>query len=194
VTSAQTATFLTLLAALALLFLLVTAGVPRVARLLFRCRLEIIRDDCMDAILDDQLREAPSVGYFLRVIETGAAIPRLLTLPRIFALSRALVDGSIDIEDVAPPPSYADLGPDERGIMHRLDARMCDAYASYLNWGSPVSWILRPFVLLVGRIYPGSDIVKAEDALPAVVRETLRDAPDKRARLNPRYGHLFAGR
>ena len=58
-TDAQAATFVTLLAALTCLFLLVILGVPRLARLLFRHRLEVIRDDCMDAILDDQLREAP---------------------------------------------------------------------------------------------------------------------------------------
>ena len=176
-TSAQTATFVTLLAALICLFLLVILGAPCLARLLFLHRLEVIRDDCMDAVLDDRLREAPSVELFLKVTETGAALPRQLTPPHLYAASRVIVDAGIDIADLAPPPTYEDLGPDERGIMDELDKRMRMAYTAYLKWGSPASWILRPLVFLASRIHPGSDLAKTKVALPDVARETLQEAP-----------------
>lgn len=192
-TSAQTATLGALTGSLVIPFLLAVIGVPRLARLVFLHRLEVIRDDCIDAILEDRLTEADSVSRFLQVAETGADLPRFLTLPRLFALSRAMVDAGIDVENVAPPPSYSDLRPGERQLMRELDGRMSAAYKAYLNWGSPASWVLRPARFLISHIHPSSAFVKAEVAVPAVARERLTETPLHRARGRLSYEH-FAGR
>jgi hypothetical protein len=192
-TSAQTVTLGALTGSLLILFMLAVIGVPRLARLIFLHRLEVIRDDCIDAILEDRLKEAASVSRFLQVAETGANVPHFLTLPRLFALSRAMVDAGIDVDKVAPPPSYSDLQPGERQLMRELDERMCAAYKAYLNWGSPASWILRPARFLVSHIHPSSAFVKAEGAVAAVARERLSEAPVRPSRGRLSYQH-FAGR
>jgi hypothetical protein len=193
VTSAQTATFVSIVASLVILFLMVIIGIPRIARLVFLRRIEVIRDECVDTILDDRLHETPSVKSFLRLVETGARLPHLLTLPRLFALSRAMVDCGIDIDREASLPTYDDLCPEQRNIMLRLDKRMCVAYMSYLTWGSPASLVLRPLGMLMSHLLPGSAFTKAEDAVPAVARETLRETPAQPSRRGLSYSY-FAGR
>lgn len=185
-TSTQTASFVILITALVLILLLLIIGVPRLARLLFRHRLEIIRDECIDAILDDHLREAPSVRHFLRTVETATQISHYLTLSRLFALAWAMIDSGVDTKTaVTPPASYDDLHRAEREIMRQLDSRLCRAYASYLNWGSPASWPRRPFVALAGLIRPAGHIAMARKALPAVARETLQDTAARRSPARP---------
>ena len=193
-TSTQTASFVALIAALVLIYLLAIIGVSRLARLLFRHRLEVIRDDCVDATLEGRLPETPSVRRFLHTVETGAAVSHVLTLPRLFALAQALVDMGVHIEEVALPTCYADLQPVERKIMYQLEERLCCAYKSYLNWGSPASWARRPFISLAGLLRPSGRTAKAKEALPAVAREELEDTTVRPspALLSPR--HIFAGR
>jgi hypothetical protein len=186
VSSAQIAVAATLAIAIAALFLLIILGIPLMARLLFTKRMEIIRDDCVDAILNDKLRETQSVERFIRVVETGTEISRRLTLPRIFAVARAAVDIGIDIKSMTRAPKYTDLVPSERHLMQELDSRLCAAYVSYLTWGSPAALILKPFLAIASRVHHNSEMVKAEDALPAVARETLRAGAVQSSVLVPR--------
>jgi len=192
VTSTQAATLGSLAASIAVLFILAIVAVPRLARLLFLHRIEVIRDNCLDAILDDRLRETTSVKSFLRLVEMGSELPRLITLPRLLAMSRAMVNVGIDLTEMTPPPPYTDLGPAERTLMLKLDKCMCDAYMAYLNWGSPSSFVLRPLSIFVSRIHPGSAFAKAEDAVSVVARETLRNIHVQPAQRNLSYGE-FAG-
>jgi hypothetical protein len=189
----QTASFTTLIAALVLICLLVIIGVSRLARLLFRHRLEVIRDECVDAILEGHLHKTPSVRHFLRTVEAGTAVSHVLTLPRLFALAEAMIDVGVPIESIALPTCYADLEPAERKIMYRLEDGLCSAYRSYLNWGSPASWPRRPFVCLAGLIHPSGRTAKAKEALPAVAREELEDTGVRPPTL-PSTRHLLAGR
>ena len=193
-TGAQTASFVVLTTAVVLVYLLVVIGVPRLARLLFRHRLDVIRDECVDAILDGRLHEATSVRRFLRTIDTAMAISRELTLPRIFALAQALVDVGIDLSQVIPRGWYADLEADEQKIMVQLDKRLCHAYGTYLDWGSPVSWVRRPFVLLIEQLRPAGDTAKARKAVAVVARETLQPTAARPLPVIPSPRHLFAGR
>jgi hypothetical protein len=104
-----------------------------------------------------------------------------------------MVDVGIDVDKVAPSPSYSDLRPGERQLMRGLDGRMCAAYKAYLNWGSPASWILRPARFLISHIHPSSAFVKAEVAVPAVARDRLTEAPMRPTRGRLSYQH-FTGR
>jgi hypothetical protein len=193
VTSAQIATFVTMAAALALIVLLAVVGTPRLAGLVFVYRLEVIRDNCMDAILDDKLHESTSVRRFLRGIETATAWPEHLTLPYLFAVSQEMVAAGIDVARLGVPPKYDDLGDRESRFMLDLDARMCDAYRSYLNWASPVGWLLRPITIVVSRIRPRSTIAIARGAVHGVAREILRQPIARHGRRGFLYKHC-AGR
>lgn len=173
-TSAQVTAFVTLVLAIIALFVLVIRGVPQIARLLFLRRIEVIRDECMDAVLDGRLRETRSVGRFLKAIDVGADIAPHVTLARMFAVARAMVDTGRDTGSMARSPRFSDLSPAEREFMHTLDERLYRAYISYLTWGSPAALVLKPYLVLAGRFRRGGRIVKAEDAMPAVARETLR--------------------
>lgn len=190
-TSAQSAAFATLTVAVTALFILLIAGVPQLARLLFRKRIEVIRDDLVDAILDDKLRETRSVQRFLKAAEAGTALPRRLTLLRIYALARAAIDSGIDVEGASRRPQFSDLEPAERQLMQELDARLCRAYVSYLSWGSPSALILKP-LLLIARLRRRGETVKAGDALPAVARESLRAGAAQPSSLIP-WRFVMAG-
>jgi hypothetical protein len=192
VTSTQMVTFLTLVATIVVTILLVVVGVSRLARLLFSQRLETIRDDCVDAILGGDLREVPSVKRFLEATEVGAAQPEILALPRVLAVYRAMVGLGIDMGKVSPPPSYDELEPSERAIMRRLNERLCRAHMSFLTWGSPIGWVRAPVRWFVTRVLPSSVLAEAIGALPAVARETLRNAPnnDWPVRRKTAHAHL----
>jgi hypothetical protein len=191
-TSNQATSLAALGGALLLLFLLVIIGIPYLARLEFIRRLESIRDECFDAILQDRLHEGQSVELFLRGVETSAAASRLLTVPRLLAFARALIDVGIDPQELVLLPGYPDLPAGERHIMGELEARLCEAYRCYLNWGSTTSWIRRPYLWLISCLRPASAIARAREVLPAVARETLQHTA--KPTRNPPPGHLFASR
>jgi hypothetical protein len=185
VTSAQSAAFAALAIAIVALFVLVITGVPQIARLLFRKRMEVIRDDLVDAILDDKVRETRSVQRFLKAAEAGTNLPRRLTLARIYALAKANVDSGIDMKAVSRRPQFSDLEPAERELMRDLDSRLCRAYVSYLSWASPSALVLNPLLTLIGRVRRSGETVKAGDALPAVARESLRAGTAQQSSLIP---------
>lgn len=185
-TNAQSAAFTALAVAIITLFFLVIMGVPWIARLLFRKRMEVIRDDLVDAILTDKLREARSVQRFLKAAEAGAEQHRRLTLARIYAVAKASVGSGIDIEATARRPRYSDLEPAERQLMQEFNSRLCQAYVSYLTWGSPSALVLKPLLALIARVHRGSEAVKAKNALPAVARESLRAGTAQPSPLIPR--------
>jgi hypothetical protein len=165
VTSAQAVAFASMLVAASAIFLLLFIGVPRLARLILVYRVEIIRDDCMDAILADRLPETPSVSRFLGLTDTLATLPYLFTLPRLLTMSRAMITAHAG---PAPWPGYDDLSPGEQSVMIQLEHRFYSAYTSYLNWGSPASWVLRPVGLIIRRIRPSGAFATAEHAVQVV--------------------------
>jgi hypothetical protein len=146
---------------------------------------------CFDSILQDRLHEGRSVELFLRDVETSAAAPRLLTVPRLLAVARALIEVG-NLQELGPLPVYSDLPAGERHIMGELEAKLCEAFRCYLNWGSTASWVRRPYLWLVSSLRPASAIAKALEVLPAVARETLQHTA--KPPRNPRPGHLFASR
>lgn len=192
-TDTQDATFAILLGALAALCLIVIVGVPAVTRLLLRHRLEIIRDACVDAVLGGQLRNLPSVQEFIAATESSAARPRPLSLPRVIAAYMAMTSLGIDVREMNHSPRYPELNRPERLIMDGLEDRLCDAYRSYLKWGTPMSWLLRPLVSLLGAGYPTIDTVPAEGPLPAVAREAFQGT-DRHASPKSLIRHTYAGR
>lgn len=95
-TSAQAQWFWALIVACAFVFALVLAGCPGLARLLFRHRLEGIRDDGVDAVLDGRLRRDDPVRTFLNVLELIAAHARWVTPARGVAMVSGLRDLGVD--------------------------------------------------------------------------------------------------
>jgi hypothetical protein len=174
-TSAQAQSFATLITALAVVLTIVLAWAPKLARLLFRHRLDAIRDEGVDAILDGRLRQEPPVDAFLQAVDQGRKYARWLTLARNVAILSAPADLGVDDPIVMHSPNSSwELDGHERKIMHGLEQRIADAFRSYLIWGSPLGWALAPIALIASRTRPGGELAKAEDALPALARETMR--------------------
>jgi hypothetical protein len=192
-TDTQDATFAVLLGAIAVLCLLVTVGVPVVSRLMLRHRLEVIRDACVDAVLTSKLPNLPSVQQFIAATESSAARPQPLSLPRVFAAYVAMMSLGIDVREMTSSPRHPELDQDERDLMGKLEDQLCDAYRSYLKWGTPMSWLLRPLVSFLGSDSPAIDVVPEEDALPAVAREAFQDA-GLHASHKSLLRHIYAGR
>lgn len=196
-TSAQLGSLVTLVTASAVVIILVLFGTPRLARLLFRHRLESIRDDCVDAILDDRLRREPPVDSFLGLVDYAAEHARWLTLPRALAMYAAYAGLGVDVTELAAIPSYCELEPAERKIMHDLDSRCQAAFWSYMTWGSPFGWVIGLLTLIARRVHPGSKFAKTENALPTITREAMcseRSAYPAAAQWASGSRHLFAGR
>jgi hypothetical protein len=175
VTSAQAESFWALIAASVVMLALVLTGCPGLARLQFRRRLESIRGDGVNAVLDGRLSREEPVPTFLRSLDLIAVHARWITLARGVALASGLRDlGVGDPDDLAPAPGYCHLPAGERQIMHDLETRVETAFRSYLIWGSPAGWATAPLVILASRIRPGGKIARTENALPVVAREAVR--------------------
>lgn len=177
-TSAQAEWFWALIVACAVVFALVLVGCPRLARLLFQHRLEGIRDDGVDAVLDGRLRRDDPVRTFLKVLELIAAHARWVTLAKGVALVSGLRDlGVDDPADLVSASGYGGLPAGEQQIMNELEARFETAFRSYMIWGSPAGWALAPMVILASWVHPGGKIARTEYALPVVAREAVRSDP-----------------
>lgn len=172
VTSSGVGSFVSLIAAAALVIILILIGIPSLARILLRYRLDTLRDDCVDAILDGKLPRDSSVQSFIRSVERIGPRARLLTLSRAIAMYLAFVKLGTPVSDLTIAPSYHHLTSDERKLMSDFDSRRQAALWSYLIWGSPMGWAIAPVLLVINRrVSPSSPVAKPEDALPKLTRE-----------------------
>jgi hypothetical protein len=173
VTSTQVESFGTLIAAAGVLVGIVLVGGPSLARLLFRSRLEAVHDAAVDAILDGRLQPERSVKAVVQAVDHAAEHARWMTLARNAAMLRALNDLGIDRPtELFPALSYSGLQPSERKLMHDLEERTYAAVRSYMIWGSPLGWVLAPFILLMN-FQPGKIFTKTNTGAPAVAREAM---------------------
>ena len=173
-TGSQAGSFAVLIGGLIAVAAVAVVGLPCLARMRFRDRLEAIRDDGVDAIIAGRLRQEEPVADFLAAIEVGGDYARWVTFARNVAILTALADlGFEDPRDLYPPPSYCELDGGERKIMHSLEERATSAFRSYLIWGSPLGWALAPIAVLTVKARPHGKVAKAEHALPAAARKTI---------------------
>jgi hypothetical protein len=172
VTHGQIGSFVALLAACVLLILLVILGVPSIARLQFRYRLESIRDDGVDAIIGGEIRQGPAVTRFLAAVGRASRYPGWMSIARNYAVWRALRDVGVDPRQVAARPGYSDLRVSEQRLMDGLEARLRAAIRSYLIWGSPLGWACGLALLVLGR-QPGSKLARTDRALPELARKSV---------------------
>jgi hypothetical protein len=173
VTSTQVESFGTLIATAGVLVAIVLVGGPSLARLLFRSRLEAVHDAAVDAILDGRLQPQRPVKAFVRAVDHAAEHARWMTLARAAAMVRALRDLGIgDPTQLVPALSYCELEPPERKLMHEFEERTYAAVRSYMIWGSPLGWVLAPFVFF-GRFHPGKKFTKTDTTVPVVAREAM---------------------
>lgn len=157
-TGSDIGSFVSLIAACVIVLTLIVTGIPYLARVLFRHRVEVLRDECVDAIFDGKLRPEASVKSFIRSTENIGPRARRLTLLRALVTYVALVRLQTPRSVLPPPPSYPDLGPDEQLIMGALDKRYQDAFRSYLSWGSATAWIVAPLLKVIfHRVNPEAD-------------------------------------
>lgn len=169
-TGAQLSSFAVLIAASAVVIVALMLGVPVVARVLFRDRMEAVRDDCVDALIEGRLQRDDSVRLFIESADQTAKSARLLTLPRAFAMSMAYT--KLGVSKAPDKKSYCELSPGERKLMHDLEGRRRTAILSYAIWGSPAGWALAPFLRMAARKEGQTgQIAKSRDALPKITSE-----------------------
>jgi hypothetical protein len=174
VTSTELGVFATLIATSAVVIVLILTGVPRLARLLFRQRLETIRDDLVDAVLDGRLPREASLQSFIKSLDQVGDQARLLTLPRAIAMYLALVKLRVPNATLGPVDSFGSLESDERRLMHEFEKRRQSALWSYLTWGSPLGWAMAPLLVAITRhIHPVGKLADAEEALPRLTDEAV---------------------
>lgn len=199
VTGAALGSFIILIAASAIVIVLVLTGGPALARLLVRHRLEAIRDDCVDAVLDGWLQRDESVDHFIRSVERTARCARRVTLLRSLAMYIAIVKLQVSRAEFPTAPSYCDLNPAERKFMHGLEKRQLDALWSYLTWGSPMGWAIAPLLIAINRrVRRTAKVATPKDALPCLTRDAAlcneqSESPATVQWVNGSH-HLFAPR
>jgi hypothetical protein len=194
-TGTTSALLLVFLAVAACLILAIFVGIPYLVRLTFRARLEVIRDDCMDAILDGRLAREKSVCEFLQVMDNSAEIARRSTLSRALATFLALRQlGVRDPRELVSSPDYCDLEPSQQEVMESFEERNFAAVRSVILWGSPLGWLLAPVAWLASRYHPQGELAKTDNALPLVAREVVCERSELASMLQRRSRHSFAGR
>jgi hypothetical protein len=105
--------------------------VARLRRLRFRCQIEAIRADCVDAVLDGRLQHRAPAAEYLAALDLVAACARWATLAAVeSAVPGLLTDG--DLRELTA--NYRDLTAAEQYIIGQTQARVRAAIRSYLIW------------------------------------------------------------
>jgi hypothetical protein len=136
-TSAQLAMFSTLVAAVIGFWLALFHLFPRAARAKFQYRATVLRDECMDAVLDGRLRRAAPVEAFLDLADAMATRPDFFSLTRAWAVHRTMKRLNWKVQ----PPSHDSLKPEERELLDRLDEQLEKAFVQRLVLGSSFGWL-----------------------------------------------------
>jgi hypothetical protein len=148
-TGAQLAVFATLIAVVIGVWLTLFYLLPGNARSRFQYRAAVLRDECLDALLDGQLRRSAPVESFIARASAMAARPNAFTLTKALAAHLAMKELNCD---AAKAPTYASLEPDERKLLHLWDEQLHAALGERLIRGSAFGWLLwaaRPFLPIV---------------------------------------------
>jgi hypothetical protein len=175
VTGADVGSFVSIVAASVLVMALIVTGIPALARVLFRHRVEALRDECVDAILDGKLRPEPTVESFIRSTEQIGSRARRLTLLRAITMYIALVRLQTPRSVLPAQATYSDLEPDEARIFSDLERRYKDAFWSYLSWGSATAWIIAPLLKVIfRRVNPKADVATEREVLPMVLSSVTK--------------------
>ena len=174
-TGADVGSFVSMIAASVLVMALIVIGIPALARVLFRYRVEALRDECVDAIFDGKLRPEPTVESFIRSTEQIGPRARRLTLLRAVTAYIALVQLQTPRSVLPAQTTYSDLEPDEARILSDLERRYNDAFWSYLSWGSATAWVIAPLLKVIfRRVDPKADVVTRKEVLPMVLSSVTK--------------------
>jgi hypothetical protein len=136
-TGTELAMFALLLSTVAGVWLTLFYLFPLIARAKFQYRAAVLRDECMDAVLDGRLRREAPVESFLVRANAMAARPDLFTLARALAVHLTIKDLNWEPKE----PSYDSLKPEERELLGRLDAELMTAFVRRLILGSSFGWL-----------------------------------------------------
>jgi hypothetical protein len=169
-TGSDIGSFVSLIAACVIVFAVIIVGIPYLVRVLFRHRVEVLRDECVDAIFDGKLRPEASVKSFIRSTENIGSRARRLTLLRALVAYVALVRLQTPRSVLPTRASYSDLEPREATILSDLEKRYDDAFWSYLSWGSATAWLIAPLLKVIfRRVNPKADAATEREVLPMVL-------------------------
>ncbi len=137
-TGAELIRFATLVAVAVGVWLTLFYLFPLNARARFQYRATVLRDTCLDAVLDGRLRHTPSVDSFLVRADAMATRPEFFTLTRAWALHQAMAELRCDGVEA---PTDASLKPEERQLLRRLEDKLLQAFVERLVRGSSFGWL-----------------------------------------------------
>ncbi len=120
----------------AVVTVLTAIGQAALARLWFRHRIEVIRDEVVTAVLDGIVPLSGPVTGWLTVLEALAGHARR----RDIELAVAGLDGPAAGD--GPAGTWPPLTPAGRYLLTGLTARTRAAACAYLTWGRPTAWLL----------------------------------------------------
>ncbi len=123
------------------LWALVVFGVPWVARAKFVRVVSEVRDDVEDAILEGRLPDRSEAWAVLDKIDALLENPELVTIGKLWAFKSAW-DETEGVE--IRRPSYAELAPEQRKLLHRAEQRVVSAMVDLLVHGSALWFVLDP--------------------------------------------------
>lgn len=149
-TGAQAGVFAVWVMTSIVLSFLVFMVLPALARTTFRARLDMARDDCMDAVLAGKLAMSRPVEEFLRSLDVLNRVARQLTFLRVALIVTTLHRLNADVT-AYQGVSFAELEASERRIMHDLAKKVNVALTRYLMWGSPIGWVIAPLAAYARR-------------------------------------------
>jgi len=182
---------------LAITLVLAVWGIRRLAQIAFTSRLEAIRDDCEDAVLDGRLREKQQVKELLSRLDDMMKYGRRVTYARLLALRLAASQVGLDIvaEAQTEELSYSGLQPTERRIMHELEERLLQAWVSYVNLSTPLGWAHTVASRIGRRLRPGKPNRRAQaDSLPTLAAKDVCRLPARRSPITGRRLGVRVGR
>lgn len=114
--------------------------VPLWFRLRFVTRAETLRDETMDQVLDGVLPACDAVYDFVRVQDLFVVYSKQLSLWRLALNTLSLQ--RVDALGKGIKPSFHELTPAQRKIMHNLEARSEDNLSSFIIHSDPLAWTI----------------------------------------------------
>jgi hypothetical protein len=142
---------------------------PAIARATFVNKMGSIRDEIDDAVYEGVLPEDVCVRKMQALADDMVRHGSSLSVSHALAVRRVFAERGLKIPD---EPSYGNLTPEQRKLMHQFDARIVDIVAHRIVAGSTFAVFLRP-ALWIARKIPAPKGAASKTMQPCAREERL---------------------
>ncbi|HEX8082423.1 MAG TPA: hypothetical protein VF557_19605 [Jatrophihabitans sp.] len=124
--------------------------VPAIAKVGFQNQLSALKDSAEDLLLDGEIEHGACIDAFIRRCDLAAMHAGSYSILRAAIAAKYLARHGVFAEEQGQRlyPSVAALSPNERRIIHDLDARFQASMRRYLLTSSPSGWLLATLIKL----------------------------------------------